>query len=34
LEASALKLDETIHRIVEATEKTADALQRATPHQP
>jgi signal transduction histidine kinase len=34
LEASALKLDETIHQIVEATEKTADALQRATPHQP
>jgi PAS domain-containing protein len=28
LEISALKLDETIHRIVEATEKTADALRR------
>jgi len=28
LEVSALKLDETIHRIVEATEKTADALNR------
>ena len=28
LEVSALKLDETIHRIVETTEKTADALNR------
>ncbi len=33
LEISALKLDETIHRIVETTEKTADALQRAMPQQ-
>ena len=33
LEVSALKLDETIHRIVEATEKTADALQEYTPRQ-
>lgn len=34
LETSALKLDETIHRIVEATEKTADTLQGVTPPQP
>ncbi len=34
LETSALKLDDTIHRIVEATEKTADALHPAAPHQP
>ncbi len=34
LETSALKLDDTIHRIVEATEKTADALQQATPRRP
>lgn len=32
LEISALKLDETIHRIVEATEKTADLLRRSAPH--
>ncbi|MBD0255698.1 MAG: GAF domain-containing protein [Cytophagales bacterium] len=34
LEVSALKLDETIHRIVEATEKTADTLQQVAPRQP
>ncbi|HEX8532450.1 MAG TPA: PAS domain-containing protein, partial [Cytophagales bacterium] len=34
LETSAVKLDETIHRIVEATEETADALQGVTPRQP
>jgi PAS domain-containing protein len=34
LEVSAFKLDQTIHRIVEATEETADVLRRAAPHQP
>ncbi len=34
LEASAFKLDETIHRIVEATEKTADALHWSASHRP
>jgi nitrogen-specific signal transduction histidine kinase len=34
LEITAAKLDETIHRIVEATEKTADALHRPASQQP
>jgi PAS domain-containing protein len=34
LEISACKLDETIHRIVETSEKAADSLRRSGPHQP
>ena len=34
LEVSTLKLDETIHQIVDATEKTADATHGSAPHQP